>query len=365
MNVKEKAKMLPASPGVYLMKDTSGHIIYVGKSKNLKNRVQSYMQHSKNHTKKVERLVDHLKDFDYILTDTEFEAFMLECKLIKEYQPIYNRVMKTPNLYTYVKIRIVTDLHSIELTESINEDDGNLYFGPYTSKRTIEKAIDGIKEFYKMNCNNPLNNHTPCFNYTLGLCMGICVDSSAVEKYHHIIDKIIAFLRGEDISILEEMEQRMLAASEVFDFEMAAKIREWIKAINTLLKKEKVIEFAKENNNIVVVEFLNDNKIKLFLMRGNNILFKQVYKMNDLNHKQLSSLIKSNFNATPIPSTDISKDEIDEAQIIYSYLNSNACEYFIVPEEWLSGESYNNIESGINELLNFSGKRSFFDGALF
>ena len=132
MNPKEKAKQLPSSPGVYLMKDSYGSIIYVGKSKNLKNRVSSYFQESSTHSNKVIKLVQHLKDFDIIQTDTEFEAFILECKLIKEIQPLYNRLMKNPQSYTYIRIVMDRSSQRIELANRMNEDDGNLYFGPYT-----------------------------------------------------------------------------------------------------------------------------------------------------------------------------------------------------------------------------------------
>lgn len=351
MDIKEKAKMLPSSPGVYLMKDLSGHIIYVGKSKNLKNRVQSYLYHSKNHTKKVEKLVNHLRDFDYILTDTEFEAFILECKLIKEFQPMYNRVMKTPKSYTYIKIRKDT----FELTSSRNTNDGYLYFGPYTNKKTVEEAVNGIKEFYQINCNNPLNNHTPCFNYSIGKCMGICFKNSAIEQYHKVLNRTIAFLQGKDKTILEEMEQKMINAASTLDFELAAEIKEWLKSVRALYKKGKVIQFTKENNYIVVAEFLEDNKLKLFLIRGNHILYKEIFKLNNINLKELCSLIRSSilqdFKDISLPK-DIRKDEIDEAQIIYSYLNSNACEYFIIPEEWLTSDTNTKIEKSIHDLLD-------------
>lgn len=148
MDLKEKIKKLPSSPGVYLMKDSLNSVIYVGKSKNLKSRVASYFQNSKSHTPKILKLVKNLRDFDYILTDTEFEAFMLECKLIKQ--------MKNE----YVK------------------NDGNLYFGPYTSKNTIERGIQGIKECCKIFCSNNFQKASCCLNYSLGLCLGMCLGST-------------------------------------------------------------------------------------------------------------------------------------------------------------------------------------------
>lgn len=356
MNLKDKAKKLPSSPGVYLMKDSSSGIIYVGKSKNLRSRVQSYLQRSKVHSKKVEKLVNHLKDFDYILTDTEFEAFILECQLIKKLQPIYNKLMKSPQSYTYIMFQMDKKLPSIELTNHINENDGSLYFGPYTSKSTVEKVINGLKDFYKMNCNDPFNKYSPCFNYTLGLCSGICFKSLAMKEYHHIITRFIALLDGTDISILEEMNKKMIDASNHFDFERAARIRDTIEVINSLLKKEKVIEFTKENKYIVVSEFIDDHKMKLFLISRNIVLYSQIYEIDYTKFKQLSLLIKGKILAhfhsvIPLSSINISRDEIDEAQIIYSYLNSDACEYLIIPEKWLYTENHEEIDTAINDFL--------------
>src|SRR5690606_2592294 len=140
--------------GVYLMKNSSGDIIYVGKSKSLKNRVSSYFQNSKNHPPKIERLVKTLKDFDYLLTDTEFEAFMLECKLIKKLQPMYNRQMKNISSYTFIEINIDKKDMNIRAVNSPNEKHSTIYFGPYTSRNTVERAIQGIKEFCKIDCNS-------------------------------------------------------------------------------------------------------------------------------------------------------------------------------------------------------------------
>lgn len=358
MNLKEKAKKLPSSPGVYLMKDSSGQIIYVGKSKNLKNRIHSYLQTSKNHTRKVEKLVNHLKDFDYILTDTEFEAFMLECNLIKELKPIYNKLMKSPQSYIYIMIRRDKGPYSIETTNQINVNDGNLYFGPYTSKNTVVKAINGMKDFFKMDCSNPSNKNTMCLNYTLGLCIGMCFDRSAMEQVQQTMDRIVALLEGSDSGILEEMQPKMIEVSKDFDFEKAAKIRDYIEAIHSLLKKEKVIDFTKENKNIVVLESLDDLRIKLFLINGNKVQFSQMYDVDDKHMEQLVQLIKANILAyfmspnAPHPPINIRKDEVDEAQIIYRYLKSGACKYLIIPKKWLYTENHDKIDNAIKELLN-------------
>ncbi len=264
MKPKEKAKQLPSTPGVYLMKDSHGSIIYVGKSKNLKNRVSSYFQHSSQHSNKVVKLVHHLKDFDIIHTDTEFEAFMLECKLIKEIQPLYNRLMKNPRSYTYIKIKMDKSCHRIELANEIVEGDHHLYFGPFTSKGITEKAIQGLKEMYKLECNQSTSSNRPCLNYSIGLCMGMCFDSTALEQYHQTINRAIGLLEGTDQSILEEMERMMVVASDEFDFEGAAKIRDRIETLQSLLKKEKIIRFTEENKNIVMVESHWGQQVEVF-----------------------------------------------------------------------------------------------------
>lgn len=355
-NLKEKAKKLPASPGVYLMKDSQGHIIYVGKSKNLKSRVQSYFQNSRNHSSKVLKLIKHLKDFDIIQTDTEFEAFMLECQLIKEIKPLYNKLMKSSQAYTYIRILMNNGTSRLELVNHIDEKDGSRYFGPFSSKSTVEKAIKGLKEYFKIECSNPTNRHTPCLNYSLGLCIGMCFDYSAVERYQQIIERVIALFSGTDTSILVHMEQKMTQASQDFDFEKAAKLRDYCEAIKSLLKKEKVIEFTINNKNIVVFEFVDSANLKIFLIKRNKVLFKQLYKINGRGMEQLGQSIRENiltyFNSSGQPSNlDINKDEIDEAQIIYSYLQSNACQYLIIPEYWLYTENHPNIDRAINELV--------------
>lgn len=358
MDLKDKVKSLPLSPGVYLMKNSSGDIIYVGKSKSLKNRVSSYFQNSRNHPPKIERLVKTLKDFDYIITDTEFEAFMLECELIKKFQPIYNKQMK--NTASYIYIEIDTDIKnlSIKTVNIPNEKHSNIHFGPYTSKNTVERAIQGIKEFYKIDCNNSSKKNTACLNYSLDLCIGMCLGGKALEEYARIISKIIKLFSDKDMSIVEEMEQKMILSSKNFDFESAAKYRDYINAIKVLINKEKVIEFTEANSNILVVENLDDSRIKFFLIKGNKILFKEKYDIKETNRMELLSSIKKNMincfrNNESGVIKKIRKEDIDKAQIIYSYLKSNNCNYIIIPNEGLD-ESH--IESIISDLLNSSNK---------
>ena len=323
MNPKEKAKQLPSTPGVYLMKDSHGSIIYVGKSKNLKSRVSSYFQQSSHHSNKVIKLVHHLKDFDIIHTDTEFDAFMLECKLIKEIQPPYNRMMKNPRSYTYIRIKMVQSYNRIELVTEKEEGDLHLYFGPFSSKGTIEKAIQGLKEIYKLDCNQSSSRNSPCLNYSLGLCMGMCFDSTALDRYHHMINRIIGLLEGTNKSILEEMEQRMIQASSQFDFEEAAKIRDIIEMVQSLVKKEQMIQFIEEDQNIVMIESIGDNRVKFFLIRRNQVLFTNVYEIDNGNLKKVVGQMKSeiiSFFSNPTDSVQLIKKKNWTSQILFTII---------------------------------------------
>ncbi|MBS4190444.1 GIY-YIG nuclease family protein [Bacillus sp. FJAT-49705] len=356
MLLTEKVKNLPLSPGVYIMKDSHGQIIYVGKAKKLKNRVQSYFQNSKNHSPKVNKLKKHLKDFDYILTDTEFEALLRECQLIKKHKPLYNRIIKNPQSFTYIVIKMDKKFRQIEIAHNPIEHDGNLYFGPFTSKSRVEKAIQGIKECFKLCCSNPTIKNTACLNYSLGLCLGMCLGGPAVQQYNEIIDKFIAFLQGNDKRILEDMKQMMVTASEKFEFEAASKYRDHIQTVSALLNKEMMIEFTEENHNLVIIEKLNETTIKLFLIKRTNVLYHQKFSLDTEDKEQLIEKIKTNIityfnNHVPIPSTGVSKDEIDEAQIIYSYLKSNNCSYFTIPEKWLNTENHSSIDVAVSKLL--------------
>jgi excinuclease ABC subunit C len=351
--LKEKVKSLPSTPGVYLMKDPHGTIIYVGKAKNLKRRVQSYFQHSKAHPQKIIKLVSNIRDFDYILTDTEFEAFMLECKLIREIKPLFNKMMKSPQSYSYIVFEMDKSFRTFEVTNIKQEQDGRIYFGPYPSKNRVEQAIIGIKESFKILCSSNNKRNAPCLNYSLGLCMGICRGGSARQEYNNILDNIIALLSGSDMGILEEMKKTMAAASENFDFEAAAKYRDRIEAINFLINKGKVIHFTEKNKNIVVLEYLSEETYKLFLIKRNQILFSEKFIAGNVAAEKLATLIKNYFKQDTLSSThEVSKDEIDEAQIIYNYLKSNNCIYKIIPEKWLNKKTPTNIENALKKLIH-------------
>lgn len=342
------------------MKDSAGNTIYLGKAKLLKRRVQSYFQNAKHHSPKTKNLVKNIKDFDYILTDTEFEAFMLECQLIHEIKPHFNRKMKNTLAYSYIVIKTEHGYRRIEITNQPALDNDSICFGPYPSRGVAERAVQAFKDFYKINCSNPYKRNSACLNYSLGLCIGMCLGGSAVELYDKIIDRFIGLLAGEDLSIVQELEQNMQTAAENFDFEAAAKYRDSLELINYLLKREKIIEFTSANQNIVVLEHLQDLTYKLFLIKRNKIIYNEKVVLENLEGEptklNLLKQILTPFQTAESSSSStsiISQDEIDEAQIIYSYLKSSNCSYIIIPEEWLhmsiKSEEINQL---VEELLS-------------
>ena len=352
MKLKEKLKQLPTSPGVYLMKDSSNHVLYVGKSKNLQSRVKSYFQQSKHHSEKVKKLVQHLKDFDIIQTDTEFEALMLECRLIKEMKPLYNRMMKSPKSYCYIVIRTDKELPTIEVAQERNKEDSHLYFGTFKGRRVLEKTIQQLKEFYKIACNHP-NGDGPCFNYSLGFCMGTCFDQHVQQQYKDVMARVIAFLEGKNNHILNDVQQSMRSASEQFDFEQAAKLRDLYEGLKRLQVKEKVINFIQENKNYIVLEEYEKGKYKLFLLKRNRILFSKTLSWKELHDLNMLPLLQTNFLDKSSINAEITKEELDEAHIIHHFVTE--AEYvLVVPDCWLEagyqGEAHDNIQKFIDSI---------------
>jgi excinuclease ABC subunit C len=356
MNLKEKVTNLPSSPGVYLMKDSSDQIIYVGKAKNLKNRVRTYFQNTKAVPQKIKKLKANIKDFHFHLTDTEFEAFMLECKLIRELQPLFNKKMKNAHSYSYIRVYSVQGLWKMELSANREKNDDSLYFGPFSGKHFVETAIQGLKELLKVDCAGDSTRRIPCLNYSLGLCIGTCFKDSSYEQYNSRMMKIIHLLQGTDTGILEEINHRMNEASKGFQFETAAKYRDLHSTVSSLLYKEKMIEFTTSNQNIVLIEPLSESTWKLFLIKGKDVLFSKVYNIHEIKKSELLGAIKKEIldvfkHQDSHPLTEISKEDVDESQIIFSYIKNSGCSYFIVPDEWVKKESSAKLTEAIKSLF--------------
>lgn len=344
MDILEKVQSLPLVPGVYLMKDAQGGVIYVGKSKCLRKRVQSYFYNNKSHPPKIKKLVHHVKDLEVIQTDTEFEAFMLECSLIHRYKPMYNRKMKNPKSYSYITIPQKEGLRRIEVTHLPSSEVDRLVFGPYTASRnTVEQALLRVQEIFRIACSHAASGAvSPCLNHSLGLCLGMCLGGEGLQQYNQLMNRLIGLLDGSDSSLLDDMEQQMAEAAAGFDFERAAKYRDAIQSVHILRQKERVIGFAEENRNMVIYEALDEETIKLFLIKRTTVLYSGKFHVRDRKkhlRDQLECLVQAYFKLNETAyAAEVGRDEIDEAQIIYSYLQQQAHLVLEIPNEWLVQE---------------------------
>lgn len=345
MDFIAKIKQLPLTPGVYLMKDKLGHVIYVGKAKQLKRRVSSYFQHSRNHPPKVKLMVRHIRDVEVIHTDTEFEAFLLECQLIKQLKPMYNKKMKNPQAYTYIALRTDNGRRLLELTYQPEPQRDELLLGPYTSRSTVERALHGMQEALGILCSQPHTARaTPCLNHSLGLCNGMCAGGQALEDYHRLIDRMTALLQGhEDTGILAAMEERMVMAAERSDYETAARFRDELQAVQALLYKEKVIDFAAHYARLAVLEPIDSETLKLILLSGGLVVRERRLLLDADNGPdglltEMYREIAVAFGGETAPAAvkPVGRDEIDEAQIIYSHLQKATCSYLAITDEWLT-----------------------------
>lgn len=354
VQLKEKAKQLPQRPGVYIMKDFLGDIVYVGKAKSLRNRVSQYFQNSSRHAPKIVRMIEGIRDFDFLLADTELEALLLESKLIKDLKPIYNSQLKNPQKYCYIYIDTAETYPTIRM--SPDKDREGLYFGPYTSARNVERALEVLKENIKIrDCSSFTEKQSGCLKSQLGFCTAPCAGEITEEHYRQLIDQVIGFLKGERSDIIKNIECRMLEEAEVLNFDKAAKLRDDASALGHLISKGETIRFAAKNRCIAALERISADSIKLFLLRGNHIVYKEKldYKGNEkVIATHMLDLIRSNIGELRRnETTGASKLDIDQAQIIYSYLKTKKqCSYLILPQSWLK-KDFDKVEQGIKVLV--------------
>jgi excinuclease ABC subunit C len=351
MNLQQKIKSLPSTPGVYLMKDLYGTILYVGKSKELKKRVQSYFRSSTVHTPKIKRLVTHIRDLDHIETDTEFEAFLLEWELIQKYMPHYNRKMKSPQAFIYLAIPKNREFRSLKIMTHPVSGDQFHCFGPYTSRKTVMRAFEGFKDTFQFQCSHPNNKKSLCLNYSLGYCNGLCLGGDALEEYNLVLDMLISYLEHQDTRLTELVRNRMEAAADKLEFENAARYRNYLNILNSLSYKEEVIHFTEENHKLIIVEEIDKETGKVFFIQRTQVVFSEKFSLEDGLESLRGKIKEQLFSpSTDAPFQAVTKFEIDKAQIIYSYLNSGNCRFVILEDSWLDEENERILLEQLNEL---------------
>lgn len=308
--IKEKLKNLPLCPGVYIMRDKNGKVIYVGKSKLLKNRVSQYFMQSKNHTPKTVALVSNIVDFDYIVTDTEVEALVLECNLIKKYLPQYNILLKDGKQYPYIKITTQEEYPRIFMTRRVKKD-GAKYFGPYMSAYMVKDTLETLKRIFKIrSCHKELpkdiGKSRPCLYYQIGQCSAPCDGRISKEEYREVFDQIQDVMNGKFASILQILEKKMFEASENLEFERAARYRDKIESLKIFGEKQKITSMKEKHVDIIgIIEDKDDFCIEVFYMRDGKVVGSEYFVFENTGEKienVLEEFIKQfYFTVTNIP----------------------------------------------------------------
>ncbi len=330
-HIEEELKKLPAKPGVYLMHDEKDQIIYVGKAISLKNRVRQYFQASRNKGAKIEQMVTHIRRFEYIVTDSELEALVLECNLIKEHRPKYNTMLMDDKGYPFIKVTTNEAYPRIMLAREMKKDKAK-YFGPYTSATAVKDTIDLIRKLYQIrSCNRNLprdmGKERPCLNYHIKQCKAPCQNYISEEEYRKSIDEAIRFLNGHYEGILKDLEEKMAEASEQMEFERAIEYRELLNSVKQISQKQKITDSSGEDRDILAVaKDAEDAVVQVFFIRGGRLIGRDHFFLRnaseDSKSKILESFIKQFYAGTPfIPSELMLQEEIQDWDIIEQWLS--------------------------------------------
>lgn len=318
MNLKEKINSFPKTPGIYLMKDKNNNIIYVGKSKKLQDRIKSYFTNSKNHSRKIQRMVKGIHDIEIIETDTELDALLLECEYIKKIKPMYNKLMKNHENYSYIKIDTKKEYPYIEVVEEI--DDDSIYFGPYTSLKNLEKIKEILNENYKLRRCKKMSK---CINYDLNKCIGPCREKISKDEYEKIIKLVISDLKGESDNILSILKDNMNKEISSLNFEKASMIKDDIDKIKSLFNRQEVINSSVDKDVKIALNEVDDDTYKVYIIYKGKVLKSEIIDKNKLKMFDKEEYIKENISEN-IESDDFSdyvdKYDIDFMNIIYNYI---------------------------------------------
>ncbi|ABY94238.1 MULTISPECIES: excinuclease ABC subunit UvrC [Thermoanaerobacter] len=331
MTIEEKLKLLPEKPGVYIMKDKSGKIIYVGKAVVLKNRVRQYFQNKEKQLPKVKVMLSHVEDFEYIVTDTELEALMLECNLIKKYKPKYNVLLKDDKNYPYIKVTVNEEYPRIMFTRRI-EPDGAKYFGPYSSAFAVRETIKLVRKMFPIRtCNKNIEKDMgkvrECLYYHIGLCSAPCTNKINKEDYIKLVDQAVLFLDGKRDWLIQKLKEDMKKAAEELRFEEAARIRDQIFAIERTSEKQKVVSVGEDEQDIISMARSADiSCIQVFFVRDGKLSGREHYYMKNTEGMErgeiISSFIKQFYEGAPyIPKEIITDVELDESELLSEWLS--------------------------------------------
>ena len=329
--IEEELKKLPGKPGVYIMHDAEDTIIYIGKAISLKNRVRQYFQSSRNLGIKKEQMVEQIARFEYIVTDSELEALVLECNLIKEHRPKYNTMLKDDKTYPFIKITLQEEYPRIQIVRQMKKDKAK-YYGPYTSGLAVKDVVELVTKLYHLRtCNRNLpkdiKKERPCLYYQIHQCEAPCQGYISKEEYHKKVEQLISFLNGSHKEILKELEQKMLSASEELRFEDAAQYRDLIESVKKIAERQKITDQHGEDKDVIAVAQENDDVVaQVFFIRGGKMIGRDHFFLHTAGEGKtavLSSFIKQFYAGTAmIPKEIMIESEIEDREIIETWLSN-------------------------------------------
>ncbi len=319
---------LPPKPGVYLMKDAEGKVIYVGKAVNLRNRVRSYFRPHARHTPKTARMVSHVDDIEIIVTDSELEALILEMNLIKKYRPTYNVRLKDDKRYPYIKVYWADPFPRVDITRRI-EQDGHRYFGPYTAAWSVRQTLDILRKVLPyLTCNRTItgNDERACLYYEIGLCSGPCIGAVSQAEYRAMIEKLMLFLEGRTDEVVKRLQEEMQKAADSLEFERAAAIRDRLRAIERVVERQKIISTAQVDQDVIAFARADgDTCVQVFFIRSGRLIGREYFLLEGAEGEDdkhvLTEFLKQFYdNAAFVPQEVLLPHQIDEAMVIEEWL---------------------------------------------
>ena len=322
--VEEKLKLLPDSPGVYIMKNDAGKVIYVGKAVVLKNRVRQYFQSSKGHTPKVRAMVAKIADFETILTGSEMEALILECNLIKKYRPRYNISLKDDKTYPYVKVTLGERFPRVMITRRILKD-GARYFGPYTQVGAVHESLKLLRRLFPMRTCKHMDVDRPCLEYHIKRCVAPCTGQVDPEEYKKMVDEVCLFLEGRTEIVEKHLEVQMLEAADNLQFEQAARLRDQLQAVKKVSEKQRIVTGSGDQDAIGLSRSEIGVCVQIFFIRNGKMIGREHFMLTgseeESNADLLSAFLKQYYHrAAFIPHEVLLPMEVPEQEIIGEWL---------------------------------------------
>ena len=328
IDFSERLKATPAKPGVYLMRDKSGEVLYVGKAAGLRSRVSSYFAPSASHPRKISNMVARVADYEYIVTESESEALILECNLIKEHQPPYNARLKDDKSYPFIKIDVSEDFPQVYITRRVNKD-GSRYFGPFASAGSVRRTLSLLKKLFPYrSCTKTItgNDARPCLDFHIHRCVGPCIGAVDKGEYAEVIDQVVLFLEGKTNKVVGSIKKRMLEAADSLEFEKAAVLRDQLTAIEKVHEGQKVLHLTSENADVIATApGLREAWVEVFFIRQGKLIGRDNFLMagtqDDDPDKILTAFVKQFYDATPyVPPRILVQHPLEEPDGITKWL---------------------------------------------